>query len=373
MTTEIAPFLELMVERQASDLYFNGGAPVNIKVEGVTEPVDGPELTPVQVKELAYSLMSDDQMKVFEEELEMDLGVTVKNIGRFRINVYRQRGEVALVVRYIRSRIPGIEELNLPPLLNDLVMEPRGLILVVGPAGSGKSTTLAAMIEHRSRNRSGHILTIEDPVEYLHGHHRSVISQREVGFDTLSYPAALRRAMRQAPDVILIGEIRDRETMEQAISYANTGHLCLSTLHATNANQTLDRIINFFPDSAHHQLFMDLALNLTAIISQRLVIGRDGARLPAVELLLNSPYVSELIQRGEVQTIREAMIQSTDRGMQTFDQALFNLYREGRISREEALGNAQSRNNLGLRIRLEESGRAVGQGEMQIDEDRPKA
>jgi len=353
--TDISGLLQLMVEKQASDLYFSPNAPVNIKVEGVTSPVDDRVLDPGDVKKLAYSVMNDAQMKSFEEFLEIDLGITVKHVGRFRINIYRQRGDVSMVVRYIKSRIQNVSELNLPSLLDDLVLEPRGLILIVGPAGSGKSTTLAAMIEHRNELRSGHILTIEDPIEYLHEYRKSIISQREVSVDTTSFSTALRRAMRQAPDVIMIGEIRDRETMEQAISYANSGHLCLSTLHATNANQTMERIVNFFPEHAHHQLFMDLSLNLRAIVSQRLVIGTDGKRLPAVEILLNTPYVSELIQRGEIDTIREPMA-NLETGMQTFDQALFVLYKEGRITLDEALRNAESRNNLSLRIRLDEGG-----------------
>jgi len=352
---DLTPYLQTMVERQASDLYFIPDAPVNIKAEGVTCALDDQALQSGDVKKLAYGIMDDKQLASFEHNLELDLGITVRNLGRFRINVYRQRGELGMVIRYIKSDIPSVEALNLPLLLNELVLEPRGLILVVGPAGSGKSTSLAAMIDYRNRHRAGHILTIEDPIEYLHTYKRSVISQREVGIDTTSFASALKRAMRQAPDVIMIGEIRDRETVEQAIAYANTGHLCLSTLHASNANQTLDRIINFFPDSAHHQLFMDLSLNLRAIISQRLVIGIDGKRLPAVEILLNTPYVADLIQRGEIDTVREAM-QSTDNRMQTFDQALFDLYNEGRISKDEALANAESRNNLGLRIRLDESG-----------------
>jgi twitching motility protein PilU len=300
--------------------------------------------------------MSEEQQQKFEQNLEQDIAITVSQIGRFRVNIFKERGEVAMVVRYIKNRIPSIEELNLPASLKDMVMEPRGLILLVGTTGCGKSTTLASMIDHRNELKTGHILTIEDPIEYLHTHKKSVVNQREVGLDTLSYANALRRAMREAPDVILIGEIRDRETMEQAIGYADTGHLCLSTLHATSANQALERIINFFPESAHDQLYLDLSLNLNAVIAQRLVRGKDGKRVPAVEIMQTSAYVKELIQKHEIHNIKDAMEQATEGGMQTFDQSLYNLYREGKISRDEALANADSKTNLGLRIRLDESG-----------------
>lgn len=351
---DISPYLKLMVERNASDLYFSTGAPVNIRVEGVTVPIKDSLLAPGTVKSIAYGLMRDDQVQAFERDLEMDLAVSRDGIGRFRVNVFRERGEVAMVVRYIRSRIPSIEELHLPPVLKELIMEPRGLILVVGTTGSGKSTTLASMIDYRNARQTGHILTIEDPIEYLHEHKKSVINQREVGFDTLSYQSALKRAMREAPDAIMIGEIRDRETMEQALLYSQTGHLCLSTVHATNANQTLERIVNFFPDSAHKDLYMDLSLNLRAVVAQRLLIGKDGRRVPAVELLLSTLFVQELIQEGEINRIKEAMEQGVERGMATFDQALYDLFKAGSISREEALKHADSPNNLGLRIRLQD-------------------
>ncbi len=363
---DFAPYLKLMVDKSASDLYFTTGAPVNIKIEGATSPIGDKALPPGQVKEIAYSILDEEQIKRFERTLELDVAVSMKNLGRFRINLFRQRSEVSMVIRYIKSSIPSIEELGLPPLLKELILEPRGLILVVGSTGSGKSTTLAAMIEHRNQHKTGHILTIEDPIEYIHHHAKSLVNQREVGIDTHSYTDALKHAMREAPDVILIGEIRDRETMEQAISYADTGHLCLSTLHATNANQTMDRIINFFPESAHHQLYMDLSLNLRAVISQRLLMGNNGRRIPAMEILLNSPYVAELIQKGEIDELKAAMEQSEDRGMQTFDQALFHLYRSGRVSKEEALRNADSRNNLSLRMRLEGGGETESAGEATI-------
>ncbi len=353
---DIVPYLKLMVQKNGSDVFFSTGAPPNLKAEGRTLPVGDTSLQPGAVRKLAYSIMNDDQIKEFEATMECNLAISVSGLGRFRINVFRQRGDVAMVVRYIKGQIPSLEELNLPPILRNLIMEPRGLILVVGSTGSGKSTTLASMIDHRNQNTTGHILTIEDPVEFLHTHKKSVVDQREVGLDTLSYENALKNAMREAPDVILIGEIRDRATMQHAIAYAETGHLCLSTLHANNANQALDRVVNFFPDSAHHQLFMDLSLNLKAVVSQRLIKGVDGKRVPAVEIMLLSTFVAELIQKGDIHSIKDAMEQGGERGMQTFDQALYNLYKEGKIDLENALANADSRNNLSLRIRLAESG-----------------
>jgi len=364
---EITPYLELMVKKNASDLFFSTGAPVNIKIEGIISPVGEKILLPQESNSIAYSIMSDKQAAEFESEMEMDLAISLKNIGRFRINIFRQRGDVAMVVRYIKTHIPSIETLGLPPLLKKLIMQPHGLILVVGATGCGKSTTLASMIDYRNQNTTGHILTIEDPIEFLHQHSRSVVDQREVGMDTKSYASALRRAMREAPNVILIGEIRDRETMEHAIAYAETGHLCLSTLHATNANQTLERIINFFPDTAHRQLFMDLSLNLRAVISQRLVTGLDNKRHPAVEILLNSPYAADLIQKGEIDSVKEVMAQSVEGGMQTFDQSLYQLYKDGKISAEDALDNADSRNDLGLKIRLNKGGDILD-GKLSMEE-----
>lgn len=351
---DIAPYLKLMVDKQASDVYFSTGAPVMIAIEGKTMRVGEQILKPGTVKQMAYSVMNDDQQKEFEEELEMNCAISAEGLGRFRVNVFRQRGEVSMVIRYIKSDIASVEELKLPTILNELIMAKRGLVLMVGSTGSGKSTTLAAMIDHRNSNAAGHILTIEDPIEFTHKHKKSVVNQREVGIDTLNYENALKNAMREAPNVILIGEIRDRDTMKHAIAYAETGHLCLSTLHANNANQAIDRIINFFPDTAHRQLFVDLSLNMRAIISQRLVVGVDKQRMPAVEVLLNSPYVSSLIEKGEVHEIKDVMEQSRDQGMQTFDSALYDLYMNGQITLDEALRNADSRNNLMVRVRLAE-------------------
>ncbi|MGD8558469.1 MAG: PilT/PilU family type 4a pilus ATPase [Gammaproteobacteria bacterium] len=364
-------YLNLMVEKNASDMFFSSGAPVNIKIEGKTIPVGQYVLEPGVAKKIAYSLMNPEQIKSFETNMEMNLALSKPNVGRFRINIFRQRGELAMVVRYIKSSIPSISELHLPATLQQLIMEPRGLVLIVGATGSGKTTTLASMIDHRNQKTTGHILTIEDPMEYIHKNRKSIVDQREVGIDTLSYSNALKNAMREAPDVILIGEIRDRETMQHAISYAETGHLCLSTLHANNAAQTLDRIVNFFPETAHHQLLVDLSLNLRAIVSQRLIGGLDGKRIPAVEVLLNTPYISELIQKGEFDKLTEAMEHNSEQGMHTFDQALFELLQQGKISEEEAMRNANSRNNLTLRINLARKHSPQSPSELSIEDDEP--
>jgi twitching motility protein PilU len=296
--------------------------------------------------------MNDEQIREFESTMECNLAISVGQLGRFRVNVFRQRGDTSLVIRYIKGEIPSIEELYLPQVLKKIVMEKRGLVLVVGSTGSGKSTTLASMIGYRNENTTGHILTIEDPIEFLHTHKKSVVNQREIGLDSMSYENALKNAMREAPDVILIGEIRDQATMQHAIAYAETGHLCLSTLHANNANQALDRIVNFFPDSAHRQLYNDLSMNLKAVISQRLLQTKEGGRRAAVEVMVQTAYIAELIQKGKIHDIKDAMEQGDQRGMMTFDQALYDLYKEGAVSLEEALNHADSRNNLALRIRL---------------------
>lgn len=352
MTDNLLAYLEFMVEKDASDLFMSTGAPPNLKVEGRSYPIGKAVFQPHHVKELAYSILTDDQKKTFERTMELNFAVSFENIGRFRFNLYRQRGEVSMVVRYIKSRIPNLASLNLPETLKDLIQLNRGLVLVVGSAGSGKSTTLASMIDYRNSVRTGHILCIEDPIEFLHSHKRSIVDQREVGLDTLDFSSALHNAMREAPDVILIGEIRDKETMQHAIAYAETGHLCLATLHANNANQALNRIINFFPDSAHRQLLADLSLNLKAVVAMRLVPGLDTKRVPAVEVLLRSPFVAELIEEGDVDALKDAMEQSTDMGMMTFDHALFSLYKAGKVSRETALQFADSENNMMVKMRL---------------------
>ncbi|MDX1837416.1 type IV pilus twitching motility protein PilT [Legionella taurinensis] len=366
---DITPFFKLMVDRGASDLFFSVGAPPNIKIEGITSPIGQAPLKSQQMAEIAASIMNDEQRKEFEATMELNMAISIGGIGRFRVNLFRQRGETAMVVRYIKGIIPTIEELQLPGVLNSIVMELRGLVLVVGSTSSGKSTTLAAMIDYRNENHRGHILTIEDPIEYLYKHKKSIVDQREVGIDTLDYDNALKNAMREAPDVILIGEIRDRNTMKHAISYAETGHLCLSTLHANNANQTMDRILNFFPEDARHQLLLDLSLNLRAIISLRLIPGLHKQRVPAVEIMINSPYIADLIEKGKVDEIKEVMARSREQGMQTFDQALFDLYKSGKISKENAIRFADSKNNVGLQIRLSEERGLGGEVDLTIEED----
>ena len=351
---DIGYFLKLMTEKNASDMFLTTGAPVYIKVEGTLHALGNTGLPPGMVKKIAYSLMDEGQVPQFERDLELNMAFALHDAGRFRINVFKQRGEVGMVIRAIRSIIPTIEELQLPQVLKDIILAPRGLVLIVGSTGSGKSTTLASMIDHRNRTTSGHILTIEDPIEYLHKHRKSIVNQREVGVDTHAFQSALKNAMREAPDVILIGEILDATTMEAAISFAETGHLCLATLHSNNADQTLERILNFFNESAHKNVLMNLALNLKAVVSQRLVVGVDGRRLPAAEILINTPHVRDLMRRGQVHEIKQAMEASLEEGMESFDQCLFRLYKEGRIEQEEALRAADSRDGLALKFRLAE-------------------
>lgn len=330
---DLTQLFKFMADKQASDMFISAGAPVLMRIEGETLPLNNQVLDAETVKKIAYSLMSKEEIQTFEAVNEMNFGYGVPNIGKFRINVFRQRGSIALVARYITGTLPSIEALGLPPALKDLVMEKRGLILVVGQAGSGKSTTLAVMIDHRNSCKCGHILMIEDPIEYQHLHKKCIVNQREVGVDTQTYSAALLNAVREAPDVMMIGEIRDRETMQQAIIYAETGHLMLSTLHANNSYHTLNRIINLFPHDARNPLLHDLSITLRAVISQRLVRGVNGKRVAAVEILMNSSYISELIKSGETEKIKEAMEQSLTPGSQTFEQALFALYQEGKIGR----------------------------------------
>ena len=346
----VEPLFKLMVEKQASDLFMTCFAPVKIKIEGKIVPVNKVELTPKMVRQAAIELMSEDQMDEFNRELEIDFAVSRSGIGRFRVNVFQARGQVSMVLRYIKSDLPDLDELGMPPILKELVMFRRGLVLMVGASGNGKSTTLAGMINYRNEKTSSHILTIEDPIEFMHTNKKSIINQREIGLDTRSYSRALKSAMREAPDVILIGEIRDRETMQAAIDLAGTGHLAIATLHSNNAPETLDRIINMFPEDQHAQVLMDLSHYLRGIISQRLVNGMEGGRVAAVEVMLNVPRIAELIQRGELGTLKDSFRDSTDQSMVTFDDALLKLHRGGRISLEEALANADSRTDLESKI-----------------------
>ena len=356
---KIEGWLRTLAEKEGSDLYLSTGAPPCAKFDGQLQPIAKEPMAPGQIAKVANEIMDDTQREEFKRDLEINLAISIGGVGRFRINIFNQRNEVSIVARYIVTDIPHWQDLGLPKILPDLIMRKRGLILFVGATGSGKSTSLAAMIDYRNSNSAGHIVTIEDPVEFVHRHKRSIVNQREVGVDTRSWQNALKNTLRQAPDVILIGEIRDRETMEQAIAFAETGHLCISTLHANNANQALDRIINFFPEEKRAQLLLDLSLNLQAFISQRLIPNIDDGRSAAIEVLLGSPTVQELILRGEVASIREVMEKSEELGMMTFDKALFDLYRAGKISEEEALRNADSVNNLRLRIKLADEGSVV--------------
>jgi twitching motility protein PilU len=349
---DLGHYLSLMVAHGASDLFLSSGSSAALKVQGVVRRLSEPPLDPSRTQRLAYSVMRESQIRSFEATLECDLAIALPGLGRFRVNVYRQRGDVAVVVRHINAKIPSLDGLKLPPVLKKLAQLKRGLVLVVGAAGSGKSTTLAAMLDHRNRNLSGHILTVEDPMEFEHSHGLSIVDQREVGLDTQSFDEALRHAMREAPDVIMIGEIRDRDTMQHAMAYAETGHLCVSTLHANNANQAIQRILNFFPETAHKQILMDLSLNLKGVVGQRLIRGVADKLVPAVEVMLLSPYIADLIQKGQTGDIKETMSKSTELGMATFDQSLYELYERGELTAEQAVDNADSRTDLSLRIRL---------------------
>ena len=344
------PLFKLMVERKASDLFFTSNAPIKIKIEGQIYPINKQVLSPPMVRQAVLALMSPEQREVFAQELELDFAISAPGLGRFRVNAFMQRGNPAVVLRYISAEMPRMESLALPEAVGDLALQKRGLVLVVGAAGSGKSTTLAAMINLRNETTSDHILTIEDPVEFLHTNKRSIVNQREVGIDTKSFATALRGALRAAPDVILVGEVRDRQSMEAAIHLAGTGHLVLATLHANNCAQTLDRIINMFPPEQHGQIFLDLSQYLRGILAQRLVMGKDGRRVAAVEVMLNTPHIADLINKGDVVGVKEAIAASAEQGIRSFDAALHALYREGRVELAVALAHADSRANLEAKI-----------------------
>ncbi len=353
---DISKLLAVMVEHEASDLYLTVDCPPMYRVNGVVRPAGNRCLSSQDTETMAHSIMNDKQQREFAETNEANLALFYQGLGRFRVNIFRQKTFVGVVLRQIRSNILTIDDLTLPQVLKDVAMTKRGLVLLVGATGCGKSTTLAAMIDYRNDNSAGHIISIEDPIEFVHTHKKSIITQRELGMDTGSYEMALKNALRQAPDVVFIGEIRDTVTMESAITFAETGHLCLATLHSNNANQAMERIMNFFPPARHAQIYLQLSLNLRAIISQRLVRTDDGGRAAATEILLDSPRVKDLVHKGDVTELKEAMEKSTNFGMQTFDQSLFDLYKSGRVAYEEVIRNADSANNLRLRIKLAEEG-----------------
>ncbi|AOG24496.1 PilT/PilU family type 4a pilus ATPase [Acidovorax sp. RAC01] len=344
--------LAVVVRERASDLFLMAGATPTIKRQGLFVPLGRQLLTPDAVRQLAYSILRPEQRHEFETTMECDLSIDTPDGERFRVNVHMQRGQVGMVIRHVVSSIPGLDELGLPPVLKKLAFLKRGLVLTVGAAGSGKTTTLASLLDHRNANTGGHILTVEDPIEYLHTHKKSLITQREVGLDTRSYDEALRRAMREAPNVIMIGEIRDRATMQHALHYAESGHLCVSTLHANNANQAVQRILNFFPETAQRQLLMDLSLNLSAVVALRLVPGLAGQLVPATEIMLLTPFVAELIQKGQIDELKTAIVRSGEQGMCSFDQSLLAMVDAGSISPEEAIAHADNRTDVSLRLRL---------------------
>lgn len=346
----LQPYLKLMSEQRGSDMYFTTGAPVSVRIEGKIRPVGKSMLAPGMTRKLAYDLLSPAQIKDFEKNLEFNMGMSHTDLGRFRINMYLQRGEVSMVIRFINADIPSIDELLLPDVYKHMMKKKKGLVLIVGATGTGKSTSLASMLDYRNALDTGHILTIEDPIEFMFHHKKCIIGQREVGLDTLSFDNALCEAMREAPDVIMIGEVRDRATIESALRYADTGHLCLTSLHATNANQTLDRILNFFSSDSHNQILMDLSLNLNAIMAQRLVSSANGTRIVATEVLVNTPYISQLIRDGNFHDIKQVMEKGADVGMQTFDQSLYTLFKAGSIDLKTALANADSSSDLEWRI-----------------------
>ena len=342
----ITPLLQLAAEKKASDLFFSVGAPVNIKIDGIAMPVNSQLLDAEVIKRIAYEMMTPKQIAEFEAKMEMNFSFRHDGIGNFRVNIFRQRNDIAIVVRHVRGKIENVEALNLPTVLKELIMEKRGLVLVVGATGSGKSTTLAAMLEHRNNTKSGHILTIEDPIEYIFKHNKSIVNQREIGTDTLNYESALSSGMREAPDVLMIGEVRDRDTLKHALIFAQTGHLCLTTLHANNSYHALNRIVNFFPYDSRQSVLSDLSMCLRAVISQRLVRNIQGKQVPAVEVLLNTSLIADLIKNDEIDKIREAIDKSVSAGSQTFEQALYKLLKKGLITKEEAMRNADSASNL---------------------------
>jgi twitching motility protein PilU len=349
---DIQEYFKTMVQTEASDLYLTVNRPPMYRIQGKIKPDGDRSFTPEEVHEIAMAIMNEKQQREFAETMEMNMAMSLPGVSRFRVNIFQQRGSVGLVVRRIKVEIASLDELGLPDVLKDIVMSKRGLVLVVGATGSGKSTSLAAMVDYRNANEAVHIITIEDPIEFVHRNKQSIVTQREVGFDTHSFQSALKNTLRQAPDVILIGEIRDTETMEAAMTFAETGHLCLGTLHSNNSNQAIERIMNFFPIERHAQIYLQLSLNLRAIVSQRLVPSVDGKRTPALEVLIDTPRIKDLIKKGEIDTLKEGMEQGVQEGSQTFDQALFALYKEGKINLEQALINADSANNLRLKIKL---------------------
>ena len=351
-TLSIRKLLKVMHDQDASDLYIAAGAPPSYRVKGSVRPLGNKPLNATQCEQLANACMTERQKATFSDEFEMNLSLQFPEIGRFRVNIFKQRGAVGMVIRVITTEIASIDDLKLPDVFKDISMTKRGLVIMVGGTGSGKSTSLAAMVDWRNTNQAGHIITIEDPVEYVHAHKKCIVTQREVGVDTLTFKAALKNTLRQAPDVILLGEIRDMETMEHAIEFAETGHLAMATLHANNANQTMERIVNFFPEERHPQILMNLSLNLRAILSQRLVKTVDGGRTAAIEILINTPRIADLILKGEVDSVKEAMAAGKQYGMYTFDQDLLRLWQEGRISEEIALANSDSPNDLRLKMKM---------------------
>lgn len=350
----ITPLLQLAADKQASDLFFSAGAPVNIKIDGVSMPVNQQILDAEVIKRIAYELMTPRRIAQFEAEMEMNFSFRYDSIGSFRVNIFRQRGDIAIVVRYVKAQVDKVEDLHLPGVLKELIMEKRGLVLVVGATGSGKSTTLASMIQHRSSVQTGHILTVEDPIEYIFQHGKSIVNQREIGTDTQDYEKALSSGMREAPDVLMIGEVRDRDTLKHALIFAQTGHLCLTTLHANNSYHALNRIVNFFPYESRQSVLSDLSMCLRAVISQRLVRSVQGKLLPAVEVLLNTSLIADLIKNDEIEKIRDAIEKSVSPGSQTFEQALYKLFKTGQITKEEAMRNADSASNLSSLIDFSE-------------------